>query len=362
MRCIYRCFVLIACISSGNAFGFFTINRVPRRIDGRNWEVAFLGVAGIRAWGYNACGAKVNVLQILDTDACSEQLFKPTAQVRESLFIPTFRYFLPHNFSVSCTLPVLFRKVSDFRLNPVDDAGALPASPITVQTAWSRTGISDCITLAEWSRPFDTKNKVPLTQGIRIDMQLGPSFPTGVRSDETLLLGDAFGGDGAYGVHAAFGINVQTVHEPFIWGVRTEVTKIGSVTRDRSIRIDPINEQARARVRAALHSGVVVRQTVYCALHDIVQWLSLGVGYRYEYQARNHLVLCSDQYSQDVANKDPWLYATKTNDITFVVRYDPVPPQEQVLAPRYGLYFRQPLGGCRSIQEQTFSFDISFDF
>src|SRR5207247_2602624 len=73
--------------------------------------------------------------------------------------------------------------------------------------SWTRTGIGDLSAVLYWSHDFPQQK--PLLKNVRTNVRVGPTFPTGKKTNPDQILSIPFGNDGAFGIVFGAGLDAR---------------------------------------------------------------------------------------------------------------------------------------------------------
>ena len=228
---------------------------------------------------------------------------------------------------------------------------------------WTRTGAGDLTILLNWFRDFPQHK--PLLKNARLNWRVGVSAPSGKREDEDLLLAAPFGADGSFTIPFGVGLDLM-LSRYFQVGLDVQLTHIFGSTRDRRIKthVDQTDLLLLQKAQAHKDFGLTQRFNLYFQFYKILRGFSFLVGYQFLKHGDDTLALCSNGFSQDIANSALHLKEWTLHHMIINASYDFGIhfPQESRVKPYLSLFARLPFNGKRATAHRTIGFVCGFDF
>jgi hypothetical protein len=415
---IFRVFLIFCSLNTNLIYSFFPINlfrpwdinlRPPQWCNTNLQWINWVEI-GLKAQGYNANGNTVNIMKIwtptqdslamlkgfpssspmsqfLDNDLMSAEdngvrgHFDVTGDFKAKGFGFNVRYFLPHNFNLGIYLPlyemslkrVQFRdltynndaqdmKVRQLLTGRLQEVVAL-FDPTLNLNGWSKLGFGDLTLLGEWYRDFPQGK--PILKNVSLAVRGGLTLPTGVKNNEDDILFVPFGNDGSVGLLFGGGINL-TWFDVFRGGIDVEFLHQFGNTRNRRIKVqqDQTEFLLLAKVPAHLDPGFIQRFNLYLEAYHAWRGLSARATYQFWKESDSKLSLCTNAFSNDIANTAQSLQEWTMHQAIFQVSYDFQcdVPDWSYFKPQLSLFYKFPFNGQRAILLNTVGVIFSLNF
>jgi len=289
-----------------------------------------------------------------------------------------WRFFFGHDLTLGAYLPIRSMKLKNVcwqeQTRMIDNQDAQVKSFLTNDffcnvkrlgkdlelCDWSRTGIGDFEVIFEYMRNFEQQK--PLLKNVLLDLRVGLTFPTGLKSDPDLILALPFGHDGATTV--PFGGGIELLYGTwFKFGFDVELTHLFGNTRTR--RIKTADQQTELllleKTRAYKDWGMQQQFTIYAQLYHFFKGFSFKVGYRFFKQGDSVIALCSNEHSALIANTAQSIEDWTAHDVMLKLSYDFGYDYDKY-NPGFALFARIPFDGKRSVVSNTIGLMASIDF
>lgn len=411
LRSIARCLVLVSCSSFGmNILRPYDVMIRPPLKKGSMIQTAFIAEHGFNDHGYNACGDRVNVLQIWNCDQDALKMlegfdatspqgllaiklradganddgvrghFIVTGDLHTDSFAITSHYNFLDAWFFTAYLPIYNMTLKNVQWkNETLDVSSGDQSVKTNLTNnffsnvaalgdglylgdWSRTGIGDLVLMMDWAKDFYQYK--PLLKNTRVNWRIGFNLPTGLREDENKIFARPFGFDGAFGL--IFGFGLELTYGCYVkLGGDVELTQLFGNTRCRRIKTDIEQTELLllAKTQAYRNYGLQQRFNLWGQLFN-VGGFGLKVGYQYLKRGEDSFALRTPEFSTNIANTarslESWTVHNAIVDATydFSVHLDQCTP----VKPYVSLFSRVPFNGDRSAAGPTIGGLIALDF
>lgn len=324
----------------------------------------------------SAQGLLLSMLQ-MDQQSCALLTFKGSLHHDFSVGF-SGRYYLCHDFSIGAYLPVYkvsfdtpswcaqttigCERTQEFLLDNFRRNVKRLGDDLDI-THWSRVGIGDLTILFEWTRDF--KQYKEFLKNVRLNCRVGPSFPTGKRRNEDLLMALPFGGDGCTGV--VFGGSLEILLGCYIrCGMDVELTHFFGNTRDRRVKIDRDQTELLLLKKVCAYSdpGLIQHFNLFLGAYDICGGLYVNFDYEFYKHGENRLSIISNNYSNNIANSAQSLDGWTAHHAIFKLGYDftDVVSDKACAVPTVTAYIRTPIEGTRAILDTSVGLMVSCNF
>lgn len=323
----------------------------PERFYNCGLQVTLYGEAGLsHARGFDTCGQETNVLRVWNKDQNAITMLmgfdpnSPISQKLAELNVPgdddkrghfcvdgTLRtnfagavaahYYFWEGLALALYVPYYRMELDNvvWRSLTVDDG-----NPATVRvqeelinnffhnvkqlgqglniSGWERSGLGDTVLMLEWLKDFPQKYR-PMLKNVRLQGRFGLNLPTGVKQDEDKIFAVPFGYDGATGIIAGSGITVNLACY-LNFGVDVQLIHLFGTTQERRIKTDVYQTELLLLQKLCTYKdfGLIQRFNLYGELFDVIDGLSLKLGYQFFKQNQSSLAFSSCQFSTIVAN------------------------------------------------------------
>lgn len=322
-------------------------------------------------------GILLSMLQ-LDPDTCFKLCMSADVKHDFSLGLGG-QYKMSHDFSIGAYLPIYKLSLSCPSWNKVGETIGCERTQTLLYDhfksnvknlgegldlgSWSRTGFGDLTFLLEWTRDFEQHKDV--LKNVRLNCRCGPSFPTGKRSDEDLLIGFPFGHNGCTAL--IFGGSIELLLSKYIrTGVDVELTHLFGNTRDRRVKtdIEQTNFLLLKKVCSYSDPGLIQHFNLFLGFYDVCGGLYLEFDYEFYKHGENRLSSISNSYSNDIINSSVSLESWTAHHGIVKLGYDFAHnlSKDACVKPTLTAYARIPIDGTRVILDSTVGLMCSFDF
>jgi hypothetical protein len=228
---------------------------------------------------------------------------------------------------------------------------------------WIRTGVGDCTVMLEWRRSFPQAK--PVLREVALEGRLGVTAPSGLRTNDDLLMALPFGYDGAFAI--PFGFTLEALLGSYvILGFDIELTQIFGRTASERIRTarDQTDLVLLQTVEAYRNSGFQQQYSLYAGVQDFCKGLRIQVAYQYRKHGRDNLCQTGICFSDAIANTAESLKDWTVHEIIARADYDfaVLMPDDAVVTPGLELFVRFPFNGKRAVAFSTVGLTLSLNF
>ncbi len=311
--------------------------------------------------------------------------FRTTGDFKAKAFGLNGRYHLPHNLTLGLYLPVY-----DMRLRNVCFEDLTPGtSPEDIKVreqltsrlqevvnmfdpslnlgGWSKTGFGDLTLLAEWHRYFPQGK--PILKNVSLAARLGVMVPTGVKTDENDILFVPFGCDGSVGMVFGGGIDLTWDMPWFLtfrWGLDIEFIQLFGNTRNRRIKVQQNQTEFLLLAKVPVHKdyGFTQRFNLFLEAYRVWRGLSGRATYQFWKHSEDTLTLCTNEFSNAIANTAQSLQQWTMHQAIFELSYDFQcdVPEWSLFKPQFSVFYKVPFNGERSLLLNTIGATFSLNF
>lgn len=291
------------------------------------------------------------------------------------------RFHLPHNFTLGVHVPFYNMQFSDItftdQTSAVTPEDALIKEELTSQLrkrikefdpsfnlhGWHKVGIGDLFIMLEWYRDF-IQGK-PILKNVALNARIGINLPTGIKTDIDDILFQPFGFDGAIGIIFGGGITLNWF-DAFRGGIDVEFLQLFGNTRQRRIKVnyDQTDFLLLAKADAFKEYGFTQRFNLFLESYRFYHGFSARATYQFWKQSKDTLTVCTNQYSNQIANSAQSLQEWTMHQVIFQLSYDGQCDisRESLFKPQYSIFYKLPFNGERSLMGNTVGFTITLNF
>lgn len=400
-----------------NVFRPYNINLRPARWPGEPFQLTAWSEFGTKTKGYNAEGKEVNPLQIFNRTVDTLAMLRGVAPVNEQQqmlidklenipdvsnrghvrftgdlnvkagFGLNARYHFPYNITLAVFLPFYSMSLKDVEY--VDLTGDIDEDDMIVKQCltsklpevvalfdpelsldgWKRTGVGDVAAMIEWWRDFPQGK--PILKNVAINARIGVSLPTGKKENIEKLLSVPFGCDGVTALIFGAGLDLNWF-ECLPWvnqirgGFDVQFWQMFGNTRERRIKTEESQSDLLllTKTHAYKDFGFTQRYNLYLEAYRFLRGLSLSATYQFFKQTDSTLALCTNQFSEGIANTAQSLEEWTYHQILFAATYDAecdVCP-DSWFKPQIKVLYKLPFDGERSITIDSWTVVFSLNF
>lgn len=223
------------------------------------------------------------------------------------------------------------------------------------------TGVGDTAIMLSWRNWFAQDKE--LIRGVELFAQVGISLPTGKERDEDKAFSMALGGDGAFGIPVGLGLNVQ-----FINTIRAglNVDFLGYLDKTRERRLKTISHQSELfllnKGKASRDAGLNWQFYLYAQSYHFLGGLSAKAAYQYLRHDADRLSPRDNGFTYDVVNASNRLSEWYAHNVIFSLDYDHKDPQDHLVVPHLGVFYKFPVGGKAVIAMQSVGVTMGASF
>ncbi len=392
-----------------NLFRPWDINLRPPYWHGTKIQVTGWFEQGLKVQGFNAEGEKVNPLQIftprqdalamlqgfpasspmsiffntvLDspTDDGVRGNFNVTGHLNVQAGGLAFRYHMAHHFTLGLHVPFYSAKLNNVMfvdLTPTDTTNEIIRTNLTdvlLQrvhefdstlnlTGWHRLGLGDILFSVDWLRNFPQGK--PILKDVQLNGRLNVSFPTGVKKDDDKIFFIPFGLDGSVGLIFGGGLDITWI-DHIRGGIDAEFIYLFGNTRLRRIKVFPQQTDFLflAKVNAHKDFGFTQRFNIYLEGYQIWRGLSVSATYQYWKHGDDRLALCTNQFSELVANTAESLQEWTMHNMIFNLSYDFQHDicDDSYIKPQLAAFYKLGFNGSRALLVNSIGGILTFNF
>jgi hypothetical protein len=415
---IIASFFVIILFSSPTLYSFFPINLFrPYDINlrppiwcGENFQWTSWAEIGYKARGFNAHGQQVsstnlwtskqNALAMLkgfdSSSSITEFYIKDLGSPEDNGLRGTFhvdgdfkasgfglagRYHFPYDITFGIYLPVYDMILKNVKF--IDQTSDTTTDDSTVKTeltsqlmqrvkafdsdlnltGWHQLGLGDAVFMGEWYRCFPQGK--PVLKNVSLDARFGLQVPTGVKNNINEIAFVPFGLDGAFGLIFGGGIDL-TWFDVFRGGVDIEFVYQFGNTRYRRFKVDQDQTEFLLLAKSMVHKdfGFTHRFNIYVEGNRIYRGLSTSLTYQFWKHGDDKLSICTNIFSDDIANTAQSLKEWTMHNLIFKVGYDfqDDVQSESSFKPQVSFFYKFPFNGKRAILCNTAGVIFTLNF
>lgn len=229
---------------------------------------------------------------------------------------------------------------------------------------WKRRGLGDALLLFRWQRDFEQAKQ--FLKNVRLGARVGLSLPTGKKVDEDKIFAFSFGNDGATGALVGGAIDL-TFGRYFKAGLDVQLHHLFGNTKCRRIKTDFCQTELLLlkKVDAYKEFALMQRFNLYLEIFKFLRGLSFKVGYQFRRRGDDILYLCSQDFSDEIANTAESLQEWTMHTAVFNLSYDfwnSDAQDEHRVHPYISIFAKVPFNGMRVAMARTAGVALSIDF
>lgn len=331
-------------------------------------------IAAYKGTDFNTPIGQQTLVFPVDDDNGTHGLLTPCGDLTIDNFMLSARYAWCNGVSFGLYLPVIKAHLKNVRWKS-NNLAAPYESQIDNNTIkvleetgklclgnWSRHGLGDLAALFMWNRYYP-QNKRWL-KNVHGGLRGGLLFPTGLKSDEDLLLAFPFGNDGSLGVLG--GATLELWWGGFLrFGVDGEFTQIFGTCRTARIKTDPAQTDLLFLVKAPVNRevGFMQHYTLYLQATHFWRGLSFRAAYQYTKHNDDKLFLATDHYDAELANTAEYLQEWTMHNLVLSATYDSWlgKPRPQYW-PTVMAFYKHGFNGKRAVLGNTIGLQLTINF
>lgn len=393
-----------------NLFRGYDINLLPPEWCGSHGQATGWGEFAYKTRAFNPLGHEVNVMQLwtekqdalamlrgFPSDSPITQFLQNVIDnpqddgqrgnflVKGSLDARAYgmfiRGYLPHNFIVGLYLPWYDMRLHNIKFQDctqdLTQEDMIVKEELTDQLfarvnefdptlnlhGWHRVGFGDLIFMSEWARNF--KQQKPTLKNVLLTARAGLNMPTGVKKNEDDILSIPFGFDGSWALIFGGGIILDWYDRIYGW-IDVEFDYIFGNTRLRRIKVQQQQTDFLLLAKVMTHKdfGFTQRYNLMLTVDPIIKGLSADVIYQFFKHNEDKLSVCTNQFSDQIANTAESLQEWTMHQMIFKLNYDfkHIVPEKSWLKPYVSLFAKWPFNGERALMCNTLGFIVTLNF
>lgn len=404
-------------------FAPYDINIKLKKPATGNWEWSLLGEKSYNVHGYATNATEdttflVNVLQIYepiqnivsmyqgfdDTGATVQTLTTPFTELLDSiaggpgggvsngqngLYVPCgtlscgqfatgITYGFGKGFYLSAFLPMYFAQLSNVSWSYVGNSELFSGAKIQAELVntfaqdaqdffdlnvlgWKQYGLGDLTFLAEWQRDFVQRR--PLLKSVQVNLRLGLSMPTAKKTDQSIIMPVAFGGDGAWGLPFGGGLGLMFA-DIAECGFSGQFWYYFSNEQCRRIKTFPTQTSLLYPVIANTYKNAAIMQNfnLYGQVFSLCKRFSLKALYQHWRRPSEELIPLNTKINADVVNTAPALDEFTRHQFALFALYSPKQGDFARIIPQLELFWKGSFGGTRAAIASTYGAQFSLIF
>jgi len=306
-------------------------------------------------------------------------LFTPTGKFSCGQVSFGATYGVANNFYVSAYLPVCFAKLSCINWAYSGTSTLFSGEQIQDELInsfaqdsekyfdlnignWKQTGLGDATFLVEWQREFPQLRR-QLLKNVQANIRLGLSFPTGVKTNEHVVMSVPFGADGSVSLPfgGGLGINLGRLLEV---GFAGQFWYFWSNQKIRRIKTFPTQTTLLfpSLTQTDKDFSFLQNFNLYAQLCTPSKRFSIKGVYQYWRKQNDNITPIATNFNYEVANT-AFSLDEMTRHIFFATAiYSPKQGDFKNIIPQFELFIKGTFGGTRALTACTYGAQISLIF
>lgn len=221
-------------------------------------------------------------------------------------------------------------------------------------------GLGDISVILGWNQDF--RQDKQYLKSVRINASVGVTIPTGEKRDVDQSLSLPLGNDGAWGIPASLGLDLDFVQnisaglDLSLLGVfdKTGIYRMKTSTKQTDFLLLHKGEATRSQ-------GVCWKFTLFAQAKKIVSGVSGMVSYHFVKHDEDRFHPKSYDFNKTIANSAQGLREWSAHSFVFRLGYDPFGARSAI-KPHISLFYKLPVAGKRAILADTFGGQVGFEF
>ena len=229
-------------------------------------------------------------------------------------------------------------------------------------SGWEKTNIGDVILMLGWQKDF--KQQKEYLKNARINTRIGVSIPTGDKRDENQSLSMPLGNDGAWGIPASLGLDLD-----FVYQIRAgiELDFFGIFDHTRIYRMKTNQHQTDFLLlhkgKATKSQGATWRFNLFLQAKKIFAGLSGMISYQFLKHDTDRLSPKSYDFSYSIVNSAENLNEWNIHNLIIQANFDPFGlDSKSPIKPQLSFFYKIPITGKRVIMIPSIGGQLSFNF
>lgn len=391
-------------IFATNLFWPFDINLRPPRWECEPVQLTGWVEAGVKSIGFDPHGHEVNIMQIWNPtqdgiamlkgfpadsaitkflnslgnpdDNGIDGHFRVTGDIKPIVVGFAGRYHFPYDVTLGIYVPVYSMKFNHVKFQDLTQNVLIKdefsskffevvkgLDPSLNLQGWHKTGLGDIFIGADWLRTFPQGK--PILRDVTLNVRAAFNLPTGVKKNEDDILFIPFGFDGSVGLVFGGGIVLNWL-DLFRGGLDIEFIELFGNTRMRRIKVqeDQTDFLFLAKTEAHKDFGFTQRFNLFFEAYRFFHGLSLRMTYQFWQKGDDKLALCSNEFSNTIANTAESLQEWTMHQLIVALNYDFQTDLscDAPLKPQLSLFYKFPFNGSRALMFYTVGGTVSFSF
>jgi len=227
---------------------------------------------------------------------------------------------------------------------------------------WKRSGVGDLLLLAGWRRDFEQSKK--MLKNVRLGARVGLTLPTGKKADEDKIFAFSYGNDGAVGTLVGGSLDL-TFGQYVKAGLDVQLLHVFGNTKCRRIKTHFCQTDLLLLKKVDVYKeyGLTQRFNLYIQFYRFVRGLSCKLGYQFRRRSEDMLYICSNEFSNRVANTAGNLQEWTMHNLVVNLSYDFWnEDDDRSVYPYISAFVKIPFNGMNTAMARTVGFTFAIDF
>ncbi|MFA5998479.1 MAG: hypothetical protein WC747_00460 [Candidatus Babeliales bacterium] len=342
--------------------------------------------------GFDTNGATVQKLstpftQLLDSIAggpgggvsnLENGIYRPTGTLSCGQIALGTTYSFSNSFYVSAYLPIYFAKLCNVQWQYLGNNYLFSGEKIQQElidsfaqdsqkyfglcvNGWKQSGPGDLTVLLEWQQDFPQRRQV--LRNVQANIRVGLSFPTGVKTNEHIIMPVSFGADGAVGLPFGGGLSMKlgTVGEVgfsgqfwYFWS-NQKLRRIKSFPTQTSLLLPTLTQTFK-------QYAFLQNFNLHAQIFSPSQRYSFKTFYQYWRKQKDTLTTICPDFNFEVVNSSLSIDEMTRHDIALVAVYSPLRGDYERVIPQFEIFWKNSFKGMRAAIASTYGAQFSLIF
>lgn len=226
---------------------------------------------------------------------------------------------------------------------------------------WNQKGIGDLTFLAQWQRDFAQRRVV--LKNVQANIRLGISFPTGIKTNESIIMPVPFGSDGSIGIPfgGGLGFNLGNIFEV---GFSGQFWYFWSNEKCRRIKTFPTQTSLLFPIITNTYKEFAFLQNfnLYAQIFSTCKRFSAKAAYHHWRRQKEKVITFDTKLNFDVVNSAKPIDELTRHQFTILAAYSPRKNDFERIIPQFEIFWKGSFGGTRIAIASTYGAQFSLIF
>lgn len=227
---------------------------------------------------------------------------------------------------------------------------------------WKTSGLGDLALLLDYIADFPQGRT--LLRNVRVHVRLGLTFPTGLLSDENVVLSQPLGADGSVTLPFGGGLDIN-LGRYLQTGFRAQFNYIWGNAKER--RVPTLNTQTTLLYPTTAWTfknyGITQTFDLYAQIYNPVGGLSFKVAYEYYFKPQDSVSVNLSARDYTTIQTDFTLDEVTRNSMILLLSFDSAYLEKfDKIHPQLGVYYNVPFNGSFATLASTVGVQLSLDW